>query len=358
DDDLFRQLVGPVLGILHALIQDRGLLRHQFLSKRRPVKGERVLELLLAEARGVDPGEIVLDFHAAAGVIGVQLGGDFIQILAEHRIGPQEDNLGLLDDTRHKGLVHGVGTFRLDQLLGGGDRGRRGLLGGGGPDQARDRESKQQGNPRPDGGISKHGEPPLQYRELASGEDAQDRSTTRTPFASATTAAWASPMNRPCSTTPAMPSRRSASARGSAIRSSAASRIQCPPSVTKAWPSEVRRSSAGPGQPTAAAAASTARRVAVSPNGTTSIGSGNLPSAQTHFDSSAMTIRRADAEATIFSRSSAPPPPLIRERSGAISSAPSTARSSSGVSSRLVSGTPSRSASLRVASEVGTATIS
>ena len=63
---------------------------------------------------------------------------------------------------------------------------------------------------------------------------------------------------------------------------------------------------------------------------------------------------RADAAATIFSRSSAPPPPLIRLRSGAISSAPSTVRSSSGVSSSVVSGMPSRSASRRVASEVGT----
>ena len=76
---------------------------------------------------------------------------------------------------------------------------------------------------------------------------------------------------------------------------------------------------------------------------------------RTHFDSSAMTIMRAEAAATIFSRNSAPPPPLIRVRSGPISSAPSTVRSSSGVSSRVVSGTPSRSAALRVASDVGTA---
>ena len=60
---------------------------------------------------------------------------------------------------------------------------------------------------------------------------------------------------------------------------------------------------------------------------------------------SAMTIMRAEAAATIFSRSSAPPPPLIRLRSGAISSAPSTVRSSSGVSSSVVSGMPQRSAS-------------
>ncbi len=126
--------------------------------------------------------------------------------------------------------------------------------------------------------------------------------------------------------------------------------------MTKAWPSLSRRSerrarSAGRG-----AAASTARRVAPSPNGTTSIGSGKRPSIGTHLLSSAITTMRAEAAATIFSRSSAPPPPLIRVRSGAISSAPSTVRSSSGVSSSVVSGTPSRSASRRVASEVGTPT--
>ncbi len=77
-----------------------------------------------------------------------------------------------------------------------------------------------------------------------------------------------------------------------------------------------RRSRAGPGAPAAAPAASTARRVAARPNGTTSIGSGKRPSTGTHFDSSAITIMRADAAATIFSRSSAPPPPLIRRQVG------------------------------------------
>src|SRR5262245_19737504 len=146
----------------------------------------------------------------------------------------------------------------------------------------------------------------------------QRRSTTRTPLEPATTAACASPMNKPCSTTPAIPSRRSASDFGSAIRSNAASRIQCPPSVTKAWPSLARRSRAGPVQPTAAAAASTARRVAPNPNGTTSTRSGKRPSADPHFDSSAMTIMRPEAEATLVSRSSVPPPPLIRPRPCAI----------------------------------------
>jgi len=53
---------------------------------------------------------------------------------------------------------------------------------------------------------------------------------TRTPSEPAITTACASPTNRPCSTTPAIPSSRSASDLGSAIRPSAASRIQCPPS--------------------------------------------------------------------------------------------------------------------------------
>ena len=127
-----------------------------------------------------------------------------------------------------------------------------------------------------------------------------------------------------------------------------------PLSVRNVLPSLSRRKSAGPGEPAAAAAASIFMRVAASPNGTTSIGKGKRPSVGTHLLSSAMTIMRAEAAATIFSRSSAPPPPLISVRSGPISSAPSMVRSSSGVSSNVVSGMPRLSACARVASEVGT----
>ena len=42
------------------------------------------------------------------------------------------------------------------------------------------------------------------------------------------------------------------------------------------------------------------------------MGSGKRPRASTHLVSSAITIMRSEAAATIFSRSSAPPPPLIR----------------------------------------------
>ena len=73
--------------------------------------------------------------------------------------------------------------------------------------------------------------------------------------------------------------------------------------------------------------------------------------------SSAITIMRADAAATIFSRSSAPPPPLIRSRPGSISSAPSIVRSSSGVSSSVDRRMPSSRQSAAVRSEVGTPTI-
>src|SRR6185295_6797882 len=96
-----------------------------------------------------------------------------------------------------------------------------------------------------------------------------DRSTTRAPVGPASMTACASPIKRPCSTTPGMAERRSASSLASAIRCNDASRIQCPPSVTKAWPSLPCRSLVGPGLPAAWAAASTARRVAVQPNGIT-----------------------------------------------------------------------------------------
>ena len=90
-------------------------------------------------------------------------------------------------------------------------------------------------------------------------------------------AAWAIPTNNPCSTTPGISARRAASDAGSGMRSSAASTIRCPLSVTKGWPSRVRRSKAGPGQPASTAAFSILRRMAANPNATTSIGSGKRP---------------------------------------------------------------------------------
>src|SRR6202790_4649824 len=180
------------------------------------------------------------------------------------------------------------------------------------------------------------------------------RSTTRIPLPPASTAMLARPMNKPCSTTPGMADSNPARRGASSIRPRWASTIQWPPSVTKTWPSVPFRSTICPETPVSANAMATARRVAARPNGTTSTGSGKRPSASTHLESSAITIMRSDAAATIFSRSSAPPPPLMRLSAGSISSAPSTVRSSRSISSSVVKGTPQRTASSRVASDVGT----
>src|SRR3990167_5352417 len=61
--------------------------------------------------------------------------------------------------------------------------------------------------------------------------------------------------------------------------------------------------------------------------GTTSTGRGNLPSCATSLLESAMMITRVDADSVIFSRSRAPPPPLMAWKRSSISSAPSIVRS-------------------------------
>src|SRR6185436_10048305 len=70
-----------------------------------------------------------------------------------------------------------------------------------------------------------------------------------------------------------------------------------------------------------------------------------------------MTSRRL-ACATTFSRSSAPPRPLIRSSPGVTSSAPSIVRSTSRASSGSISGIPTVRASASAAAEVGTPTTS
>ena len=71
-----------------------------------------------------------------------------------------------------------------------------------------------------------------------------------------------------------------------------------------------------------------------------------------------MTMNLSATISTIFSRSSAPPPPLTRFRSGSTSSAPSMATSSRENSSSVVSGMPSDSACSFVRTDVGTAMMS
>src|ERR1700723_3883537 len=74
--------------------------------------------------------------------------------------------------------------------------------------------------------------------------------------------------------------------------------------------------------------------------GITSTGRGNLPSTSTSLLSSMMQTNFAEAAATIFSRVSAAPPPLISTPSAVASSAPSMYRLSGPSALRSSSGTP------------------
>src|SRR5262245_61516782 len=124
-DYLLRQSVRPNLRISHALIENPRLFRKQLAAEGRFVKGERVLEFLLLESGGVKLGGVVQDFRSTRRVVRAQLGGDLIEVFAQHRIGLQENALGLLDNPGDDRLVERVAAFCRDQLLGGGERARR-----------------------------------------------------------------------------------------------------------------------------------------------------------------------------------------------------------------------------------------
>ena len=81
--------------------------------------------------------------------------------------------------------------------------------------------------------------------------------------------------------------------------------ISLPLSVMNGAPSFVTRSTGTP------PSAVTRRPIAVRAIGTTSIGNGNVPSTSTRLLASAMHTNTSATDATIFSRVSAPPPPLI-----------------------------------------------
>src|SRR5713226_2334802 len=204
------------------------------------------------------------------------------------------------------------------------------------------------------------GRHPRAYRPGRAGEDRPDRSepqeaqdvrvgsSVRTPIWDATRTAWAIFRNRPWPTTPGMPEIRTASFPGPRIGPKCASRMWFPLSVRNTSSPSFRNSTFAPSASSAAAAF-------FQPNGWTSTGRGVfVPRRRTSFESSTITTNFFDAAATIFSRNRAPPIPLIRSSFGSTSSAPSTVRSSQKLSSREVSGIPSRFASSAVARDVGT----
>src|SRR5262245_44462015 len=167
----------------------------------------------------------------------------------------------------------------------------------------------------------------------------------------------AMPRNRPWSTTPGMSARARPTATGSVIRPKLQSARRLPLSLTTASPCR-RRNLTWPSRLICDTNRASLRRVAPAPNGTISTARGNAPNVATCFERSAMITNRRELAATIFSRTRAPPPPLIRSSLGSISSAPSIVRSSVPTLSRLVSRMPSAVASCCVASDVGTATMS
>src|SRR6266487_3062073 len=170
----------------------------------------------------------------------------------------------------------------------------------------------------------------------------------RTPSSDATRTASAIPRNNPCPTTPGIAAIFAASFAGARIGPKRASRIWFPLSVRTASESRRRSSTVSPN-------ASRAATAVFQPNGWTSTGTGAfVPRRGTSFDASTITTNRFDAAATIFSRNSAPPSPLIRSSFGSTSSAPSTHRSTEGRSSSDVSGIPRAFAASAVASDVGT----
>ena len=77
----------------------------------------------------------------------------------------------------------------------------------------------------------------------------------------------------------------------------------------------------------------------------------------TRFDPSAITIIRREAAATIFSRSIAPPAPLIAPHRESIASAPSIVRSTAATSAKSITTMPQALASSSDAVEVATARI-
>ena len=127
----------------------------------------------------------------------------------------------------------------------------------------------------------------------------------------------------PCSTTPGMACRASESAIVSGMRPNDASRIIMSAVGNERLGSPSCAASSAPDRPSRASRVRCALgRAQAEPVDLDR--QRKAAEMSTSFDLSAMTIIRAEAAATIFSRSSAPPPPLIRLSAGSISSAPST----------------------------------
>src|SRR6266849_9415595 len=352
--DGFGKDLRPLIHIGHAELNCPWLGGEQFLAERRFVERDQVLQFLFGKLVGIDLRHSLPDIGLTARKLLGDDDGNLIEILLIVEVALHQLIPGLLNDVGDRAGVHGAGVFHGQNLLCRGDRCRRSLLERrrrcrcllGNRWNAGDGQSKRKACGRQNSRKSIHS---ILLRLRRYG-----RSTTRIPSEPARIAVLERPMNSPCSTTPGITASNPARRGASAIRPRWASTIQWPPSVTKTWPSLPFRTTICPETPLCANASPMARRVAARPNATTSTGNGKRPRTSTHLESSAITIMRSDAAATIFSRNSAPPPPLMTFSAGSISSAPSTVRSSRSMASSVVRRMPHRSAWARVASEVGT----
>ncbi len=144
------------------------------------------------------------------------------------------------------------------------------------------------------------------------------------------------------------PARRARGPRGRRAAGSPQSRMWLPLSLMNGSPSTVRSAGSQP-------RVRNWRTHQAVANGITSTGNlPRLPSTGTSFSLPTRMISWRDAAATTFSRTSAPPYPLIRLRCGSTSSAPSTVTSMLSTSPRPTSGIPNSRPSSVAACEVGT----
>src|SRR5690348_13301521 len=102
-----RELVGPVLGEVHAVVHDDRLLGEHLLACRRLIEGEDLLELLLGEVRRVLPRDFLSHLGEARLKVVAHLGGDLVEVLLQHRVLLQEEQFRLLDDARDQRTEQG-----------------------------------------------------------------------------------------------------------------------------------------------------------------------------------------------------------------------------------------------------------
>src|SRR5215468_5998946 len=89
-DDFVGELVRPLVDVAGALIEDHRLLRNDLAADRRLVERQHVLKLLLGEPRGIEARTVVDELGSSRRELGLQLGCHFVEILAQERIGLQE----------------------------------------------------------------------------------------------------------------------------------------------------------------------------------------------------------------------------------------------------------------------------